>query len=128
MGAANVINATYPNLLRAAADHQANPLTGFLYLPPAIRIASPPSSVGAVTYTDFREGLVVRRFEAHNRSGGVASVGVGGRIANRHWIAGTLTSENATFTDRTTGYQSRTATIFGADGATNDGVCILSRV
>ena len=131
MGAANNINATYAAVVRTGgaagtAWHQRD--TGLLYVPPTIQLYSPPSAVGAVTRADFREGLVIRSYELHNRSGGAASVGIGGRIANRHWIAGTLTSDNATFTDRTAGYQAQTATIFGADAAVNDGVCILSRV
>jgi len=131
MGAANVINSTYAAVLRTGgaagtAWHQRD--TGLLYVPPAITLRSPPSAAGLVTRETFRDGLMIRRFEVHNRSASTISVGIGGRLANRHWIAGTLTSDNATFTDRTAGYQAQTATIFGADAATNDGVCILSRV
>lgn len=126
MGAANVINATYAPVVRTANWHQTD--TGLLYIPPAIKLWSPPSSLNVSTSTNWREGLMVRSFELHNRSGGAASVGIGGRIANRHWIAGTLTSDGATFTDRTSGYQSTTETIFGADADVNDGVVILSRV
>ena len=131
MGAANVINATYAAVTRTGgaagtAWHQRD--TGLLYVPPSIKLMSQPSSAGITTVYNFREGLWIRNFELHNRSGGTIAVGIGGRIANRNWIAGTLTSDNATFTDRTTGYQAQTATIFGADAAVNDGVCILSRV
>jgi len=131
MGGANVINATYAAVLRTGgaagtAWHQRD--NGLLYVPPSIITRSPPSAVGLTTRYAQREGLVIRSFEIHNRSGSTISVGIGGRIHNRHWIAGTLTSDNVTFTDRTAGYQSQTATIFGADAAVNDGVCILSRV
>ena len=131
MGAANVINSTYAAVTRTGgaagtAWHQRD--TGLLYVPPSIKLTSQPSSAGITTVYNFREGLWIRNFELHNRSGGTIAVGIGGRIANRNWIAGTLTSDNATFTDRTTGYQAQTATIFGADAAVNDGVCILSRV
>ncbi len=130
MGAANVINATYAPVLRTGgaagtAWHQRD--TGLLWVPPSMKVWSPPSAGMVSTSKNWREGIWVRRFELHNRSGGAASVGIGGRMENRHWIAGTLTSDGATFTDRTTGYQSQTATIFGADGATNDSVVILSR-
>lgn len=131
MGAANNINATYAANVRTGgaagtAWHQRD--TGLLYVSPSIMLTSPPSAVGMTTRYAFREGLWIRRFELHNRSAATASVGIGGRLANRNWIAGTLTSDNATFTDRSVGYQAQTATIFGADAATNDGVCILSRV
>ena len=130
MGAANVINATYAAVTRTGgaagtAWHQRD--TGLLYVPPEIKLTSPPSSEGVTTQVRFREGLWIRNFELHNRAAATISVGIGGRIANRHWIAGTLTSDNATFTDRTSGYQAQTATIFGSDADVNDGVCILSR-
>lgn len=130
MGAANVINATYAAILRTGgaagtAWHQTD--TGLLWVPPSMKVWSPPSDLGVSRSKNWREGVWVRRFELHNRSGGTASVGIGGRMENRHWIAGTLTSDGATFTDRTAGYQAQTATIFGADAAANDGVVILSR-
>jgi hypothetical protein len=108
MGAANVINATYPPVLRAANTHQTD--SGLLYVPPSLQILSPPSDLGVTTRYTFREGLYVRNFDLNNRSGSTASVGIGGRIANRHWIGGRLSADGATFTDLTSSMQSSTLT------------------
>ena len=127
---ANIINATYAAVTRTGgaagtAWHQRT--TGLLWQPPGFTNKAWDGASGHTAFVQ-REGFTIQRFEVHNRSAGTIAVGIGGRLANRHWIAGTLTSDNATFTNRSVGYQAQTATIFGADAAANDGVCILSRV
>ena len=121
MGAANVVNKGYAPVLRAAGWHQTD--TGLLYIPPSMRIPSPPSALGAVTEVKYREGLVIRRFELQNLNAGVANCGIGSRMANAHWTAGYY--DGTTYTDKTSLLQSRTATKLGVDGADNTGWVVL---
>src|SRR5512146_888672 len=125
MGAANVINKTYAPVLRTAGWHQTD--TGLLWVPPSMTIISPRSDLGVTTKTTWREGVWVRSFELHNRSGGAAAVGIGGRMANRHWIGGRLSADGATFTDLTSSLQSTGTATVQVTGANQTGFCILSR-
>lgn len=124
MGPYNKVNTTYAPVLRTAGWQQSD--TGLLWVPPGFTHVV-RSAAGGIDRSVQRNGIHIKRFELHNRSGGAAGVGIGGRIANKYWIAGTLTSDGATFTQRD-GYKAQTATIFGADADVNDGVVILSRV
>jgi hypothetical protein len=83
---------------------------------------------GAVSEHTSREGIAIRRFELYNRSGGLADVGIGFRLANRYWVAGQFTDAGV-FAYDTDNAQDVGANdfILGAD-ATNDGFVIAARI
>lgn len=118
----NVINATYSPVLRTAGWHQTD--DGLLWVPPGIRLSN---ALGTARQT-FRDGIRIRRFELHNRSGGAASVGIGFRQANRHWIMGRLSSDGTTFTDLTSSAQSTGTTTLQVAGADQTGFVVGSVV
>jgi hypothetical protein len=127
MGAANNIRVFYSDVLRKAGYQQTD--NGLLYIPPTIKITSPPNTLQKTTALYWREGIWLRSWDLHNRSGGAANLGIGGRLNNRWWIAGRLSDDNATFTDFTSSVQSSTATsTWGVDGADQTGVTLLSRL
>lgn len=121
----NVINKSYPYILRSTNQQGA---TGLLWEPPGYtaRIVSPIT--GAVSEHTSREGIAIRRFELYNRSGGLADVGIGFRLANRYWVAGQFTDAGV-FAYDTDNAQDVGANdfILGAD-ATNDGFVIAARI
>lgn len=124
MRLANSVNASYPLHLRGTYPQTD---TGLLWKPPGW---TQRTGAGA-TLSDYthRCGIRIGAFEIHNRSGGNANVGIGFRINNRFWGAGTMPTGGATFVP-VAAYQSRVATLFGEDGATavNSGVVIYSAV
>jgi hypothetical protein len=127
MGAANNIRVFYSDVLRKAGNQQTD--NGLLYIPPTIKITSPPDILQKTTAIYWREGVWLRSWDLHNRSGGAANVGIGGRLNNRWWIAGRLSADGATYTDTTANTQSSTlTTTLGVDGADQTGFVILSRM
>ena len=125
--AKNLINATYSPVLRAAADVQAvNGTAGFLWVPPTYTNYA-TNSAGVSNRSVQREGIRITSLELHNRSGGTASVGIGGRLHNHYWIAGRLSADDATFTDFTSTAQAREASTLQVTGADQTGFCVLSR-
>jgi len=119
---AEPINKTYPPVLRTAGWHQTD--TGLLWVPPSYQ-ARFDANAARVTQ---REGIQINRYELHNRSGGSASVGIGFRLANRHWIAGRLSANGATYTDVTSTAQSTSTTTLQVAGADQTGFVLGCRV
>lgn len=125
----NIVNATYAPVLRVGgaagtAWHQTD--KGLLWAPPGYKTRQVAKGVGASDYVE-RNGIVVKRFELHNRSGGVAGVGIGGRLDNRMWRGGRLSADGATFTDLTSTLQAQLPATLQATGADQTGFCLLSR-
>lgn len=113
-----VINKTHPDVLRQAGHQQTN--TGLLWVPPGMQHRFASGSA----YTTERNGLIVKRFELHNRSGGAASVGIGFRLQNRYWNMGRLSADGATFTDLTSSAQSTGTVTLQATGADQTGFVV----
>lgn len=111
----NVVGVSYPDILRRGGAvgtkfHQTD--YGLLWTPPAMQIRFAPNAA----YDNEREGATIHAWEVQNRSGGVASCGVGLRLANRAWKCGTY--DGTTYTDATSSAQSGTGTMtFGVDAA-----------
>lgn len=125
----NIINKSYPNVLRGT-DQQSATGVGLLWQPPGITAQS-VSSTGVTTSFISREGIAIRRFELHNRSGGVASVGIGFRLQNRFWSAGQWdNSETIAYLEDTTDAQDLGANDFALEIAAtaNDGFVIASPI
>lgn len=121
----NIIYKSQDAVLRGTRQQTAS---GILWQPPSREIVTTSSITGAVArYTEYT-GCAIRRFELHNRSGGVASCGIGFRLNNRYWVAGQFTDAGV-YADDTEAAQNITANDFalGAD-ATNDGFVIAARV
>ena len=121
----NQIQSSYPSVLRGTNQQTA---TGLLWQPPSMVSVSSSRITGTIDRATFREGVAIRRFTLHNRSGGTASCGIGFRLQNRFWVAGQITAAGV-FTDDTADAQSATANDFplGAN-AVNDGFVIASPV
>lgn len=108
----NLVRKNHPDVLRRAGHHQTD--TGLLWVPPGMRHRFASGSA----YTTERNGLIVKRFELSNRSGNVASVGIGFRLQNRYWNMGRFSSDGTTFTNLTSSAQSTgtvTLQVTGAD-------------
>ena len=96
----------------------------FLSFPPdsAIVAGRPSNSYGS--------RFILGEFTVHNRSGGAAVIGIGGRIQTSIWTMGTWTNANyaagTVYTDETTDAQSVAAGDVNLDtvGAANDGFII----
>lgn len=120
----NVINKTHPDVLRQAGHHQTD--AGLLWVPPdfSSRIHQDRP------FVTQREGIAIKRFDLHNRSGGVSSVGIGFRLQNRHWRAGQWTDATTAYTDDTIAAQDTVAVDFPLEvlDVNNDGFVILSLV
>jgi len=115
MPRANFVSASYPDILRRGGAtgtkfHQTD--NGLLWVPP--RVTSRFYSNGPMFGTG--EGATIRNFEMQNRAAGACSMGIGFRLANRVWVAGTY--DGTTYTDFTADVQSPTGTaILGTDEA-----------
>lgn len=122
----NILNKSYPDVLRSTNQQTTAAL---LWQPPGITAQS-VSSTGVTTSFISREGIAIRRFELHNRSGGVASVGIGFRLQNRFWVAGQWDdSEAVAYLDDTTDAQDAGASDFALESlVNNDGFVIASPV
>lgn len=121
----NPARVSYPVVLRGTNQGTNN---GLVWTPPSRELVS-VSTTGTITrYTDYQEGIALRRFWLHNRSGATINAGIGYRLANRYWRAGQFTAAGV-YTDDTTDAQDAGANdfILGADEA-NDGFLILSEV
>ena len=59
--------------------------TGLLWIPPAMVSAGQNNSPGLMT---TREGIQLKSFMLHNRAAAAITVGIGGRLPNRMWVAG----------------------------------------
>ena len=91
----NIVNESYPQVLRGILQQT---LEGLPYVAPTRRIYGGGTAIAE----DIREvGLVLRRFELHNRDAASANVGIGFRWANRYWAAGQWVDATTTFTDDT---------------------------
>lgn len=103
----NTVDQTTPYRLRGLLQQTDE---GLLWTPPSVRInqagGDPPASVTR----QFMEGFAVSYAGLQNRSGATITVGVGGRLPNRSWIAGQYT--NGVYVDDTTDAQSATASDF----------------
>ena len=119
------INKSYPAVLRSTWQQSAS---GLLWQPPGVTMRSVSSITGAASEHTSREGILIRRFELHNRSGGAASAGIGFRLANQYWVAGKFTGAGV-FTDDTADAQDAGANdfILGTD-ETDDGFVIAATV
>lgn len=118
------------NVVLRGTNQQTN--NGLVWLPPGITHRVVSRETGVASEFVSREGIAFRRFEMHNRSGGVAFVGPGFRIHNRHWVAGFWDDSvtGAEFIDDTTDAQDVGTNDFPLEtaGTNNDGFVIASRV
>lgn len=121
----NTLTKAQNVILRGTRQQTA---TGLLWQPPGLEVRTVSPISGAISTATFREGIALRRFELHNRSGSTASVGIGFRLNNRSWVAGQFTNAGV-FTDDTTDAQDAGANDFvmGTDAA-NDGFVIAAPV
>ena len=125
----NTINFSQAVILRGTVQQSATD-EGLIWNPPSFTHSVQDSSGGASRFVS-REGCAIRRFELHNRSGGVAFVGVGFRLHIRFWQAGQWdNSETTAYIDDTTDAQDVGANDFALETAAtaNDGFVIASRV
>lgn len=97
---------------------------GLLWTPPSIRMMN--SSAGSISTQIERNGLGFKEFILHNRSGSTISVGIGGRLDNRYWIAGQWVEATTTFTDDTTDAQDAGANDFPLETTTDNGGFIIA--
>jgi hypothetical protein len=118
---ANSITKTHPAILRAASTQQTS--TGLIWVPPGIQTRFASNSA----LTTHRNGIVIRRFELQNRSGGVANMGIGFRLANRTWMGGRLSGDGVTYTDLTSTLQSTSGATVQVAGADQTGFAIGCR-
>lgn len=124
MGAANNVNKSQAYALRGT-NQQTD--VGLLWIPPSLKVWGPPSSTGVTSFVDFREGIYARSWELLSRNASNAC-GIGGRLANKYWIAGKRIAAG-TYTDATSGVQAATADILVLSTTTNnDGFMIGSLV
>jgi hypothetical protein len=122
MRLANSVNASYPYVLRGALQQTD---TGLLWLPPGW---TQRTGMGAtISDNTDRCGCKIGAFELHNRSGGNVNAGIGFRLNNRFWGAGTATASEAAFT-RVAAFQSRVATAFQVTGADQTGLIVYATV
>lgn len=121
----NTLTKAQDVILRGTRQQTA---VGLLWQPPGLEVRTVSPITGAISTATFREGMILRRFELHNRSGSTASVGIGYRLTNRSWVAGQFTA-GGVYTDDTAAAQDAGANdfILGAD-AVNDGFVIASPV
>lgn len=99
-------------LLRAAGDQQTD--NGLLWLPS--NRANPRGGVG------------IGGWEVHNRAGGAANVGIGVRIANSAWVAGSYTHAGTLYADDTVDAQDTGADDFALETLTdNDGFIVACK-
>lgn len=119
----NIVQQAQNVILRGTRQQTA---VGLLWQPPGLDVVTVSPITGAISRATFREGMAIRRFELHNRSGGAASVGIGFRLNNRCWVAGKFTGAGV-FTDDTVDAQDAGTSdfILGTDAA-NDGFVIAS--
>ena len=117
----NTVLASQSVILRGTRQQTS---VGLLYQPPSLVVRSVSPITGEVSTATFQEGMAVRRYEIHNRSGSTASVGIGFRLTNRCWVAGQF-SAGGVFTDDTADAQDVGTSdfIMGTDAA-NDGFVI----
>ena len=118
------INATWPNILRATTEVGTD--TGVLYTPPGIKMTEFRPGGGAPSTCTFRDGILIRRFELHNRSGGAATVGLGFRFSPAHWKIGRLDAGLTTYTDLTETAQAKGAITLGVADADQTGFLVVA--
>ena len=124
MGISNIIDASQNYGIRGTNQQTDG---GLLWIPPTMKIGSPPSNLGVTTSAWIREGIVLRNWELLSRNANNAC-GIGGRLANRWWICGKRVAAG-TFTDATATVQNLTASAaILSTTTTNDGFIIASRV
>lgn len=118
------VDGACPWVIRGTNQQTDNYL---LYQPPAVSVSS---RGGLPTKTTLRQnGMRLGGFSLHNRSGGVAATGIGVRIQNHLWLAGSWINSTTTWTDDTADVQNTTVTDFTVETLTdNTGFVILSRV
>ena len=122
------VEVAYPYKLRGVDQSAPGINTGLLWSPPTSKI--PNVGLPATAAVETRHGGIrLGMASLHNRSGGVAVVGIGGRIPGYLWLAGQWTEGTTTFTDDTTDAQDAGATDFPLETTTADsGYVILCRI
>ncbi len=120
--AGNIINTTYPDILRKAGVHQTTASLPWLGPKLVHRITT---ATGATSTYVQRHGAKLKSFEIHNRAGSTINVGIGFRYANHIWKVGRY--DGTTYTDITTNAQGRTAVAIQVTGADQTGMVILSQ-
>jgi len=122
------VEVSYPYKLRGLNQSDPGNNAGLLWSPPqwnAPNAGLPTTAAVATRHGGIRLGMA----SLHNRSGGVATVGIGGRIPGYLWIAGQWVDATTTFTDDTTDAQDAGATDFPLETTTNsDGFIIGCRI
>lgn len=118
------VNAAWPNILRATTEVGTD--TGVMYTPPGITMTEYRPGGGTPSQCTFRDGILVRRFELHNRSGGAATVGLGFRLSPAHWKIGRLAADLTTYTDLTETAQAKGAITLGVAGANQTGFLVTA--
>jgi len=108
---------TQPNILRGTNVQTTDNL---VYVPPNETLVYRGGGTTQAPVTRIQKGISIRAFELNNRSASTISSGMGFRIANRYWFAGTY--NGTTYTDDTADAQSTTANSFimGEDAANID--------
>src|SRR3989304_5710890 len=117
------VSATYPNILRTAAQVQTD--TGLLWTPPSFihRTGRDSSDSAGSSQSNQNHGMLIRSFTLQNLA--VASpVGLGWRFVNMLWQAGRY--DGTTYTVLAN-LQTRTSTAVQVAGADQTGFVILSR-
>lgn len=120
----SVLNKSYPDILRST-NQQTN--AALLWQPPGYEHITVSRETGATSKFTSQEGIAIRRFELHNRSGGVASCGIGFRLQNRFWKAGQFTS-GGVYTDDTADAQSTTTNDVVLTSVTNGGFVVVAAI
>lgn len=137
VGLYELIDRAYTTRLRGADNQQNN--TGLIYRLPSLgrstqlfgaREGALTGAPGGGIGESVTQGIGLGGFNLHNRSGGAIVMGIGVRIPNRFWSAGTWDDDAATpFTDDTTNAQDDAAGVIPLETTTgDDGFVAHSRV
>lgn len=124
----DTIETFYPYKLRGIDQSAPGNNAGLLWSPPTSKLLNtglPTTASVETRHGGIRLGMA----SLHNRSGGVAVVGIGGRIPGMFWKAGQWVDATTTYTDDTDDAQDVGTADFPLETTTNnDGYVILSRL